>query len=356
MVIILQYLKIDRDTKLQTLANRIGDRNLERLLSVNDLVRSPNIGNQFFEKCKDVYNDPGISDVTWQRKQVILNTMTQDSDVFEEASLLDSDGWKVLSTLGTFPNMLKIPETSPLPSATDILGDSKIVSQTIYLKAMNQLKANPHIIDPGIFNEYSTIKGSSILDYSNNAYTSYWSETTSNSSSSNINLTQWFKLPTGEVTLYSYLADNFIDFPVYPEEIEDHRNANYTQMPDMLYQYEPWMLYESSGPRSNTYSFTFHRDMFTGNHNDGKANELIRFCQANCYPKYNGSAVHTSTVTLYVSGSPLITGVLTSVDVNWSGPLLSDGWYAVADLKLAITEISKEALNFNSVLNKPLIG
>ena len=61
-------------------------------------------------------------------------------------------------------------------------------------------------------------------------------------------------------------------------------------------------------------------------------------------------------VTLYVSGSPLIHGVMEDVSVKWDGPILSDGWYAHCELTLNIIEISQQALTYDSVRNLPLIG
>ena len=127
-------------------------------------------------------------------------------------------------------------------------------------------------------------------------------------------------------------------------------------MPDLLYQYEPWQLYNSSGPRTNTYLFHFHRDMWTGDHRDGKANELIRYCEANCYPEFNGSAVNVPTVTLYIAGSPLIHGVMTQVDTTWDGPIGLDGYYLNCELSITITEVSETALNYNVIKGKSLIG
>ena len=96
--------------------------------------------------------------------------------------------------------------------------------------------------------------------------------------------------------------------------------------------------------------------MWTGDHRDGKANELIRICEANCYPEFNGSMVNTSTVTLYVKGNALISGVLVDVHKTWDGPIGLDGWYLMCNLSLEIIEVSPTALNYNVVKNKPLIG
>ena len=147
-----------------------------------------------------------------------------------------------------------------------------------------------------------------------------------------------------------------MDFPVYPEELSESTLANYTQMPELLYQYEPWQLYQSSGPRSITFTFHFHRDMWTGDHRDGKANQLIRFCEANCFPEYNGSAVNIPIATMYIKGQAFISGVVTEVTKEWSGPLGLDGFYLECTLGISITEIAPQPLNYSTVRRLPLIG
>lgn len=334
----MQYISINKDTTLVDLADRVGDRNVETFLAINGLTRSPNVGEQFSIMVENILSTG--STVDWQRKSTILNKFSGDSDIFEKAALLDSNSWKVLDALETFPNRLKVPETITLPSASDILGNGQGVDSRVYENAMNSLANEPHTIDPGIFNQYSTIQNTQI--------TGSVSQTSTN--------TTLFNLPWGDITLYSSLAGDSIDIPVYPEELEDSVKANYTTMPDLLYQYEPWYVYQSSGPRSNSYTFHMHRDMWTGDHRDGKANELIRFCQAACYPEYSGSAVYSDTVTLYVKGSALITGILTAVNVKWSGPIGLDGYYLDFELVLDITEVSEQALSNSVVRAKSLIG
>ena len=333
----MQYLTISQDTTLSELSSRVGNRNVETFLAINQLERSPNIGQQFFSKVRDTIhsNNP----VTWQRKSTILNKFSGDSDIFEEAALLDNENWKTLDAFETFPDKLKVPETITLPSSADIIGNGIGVDDVVYRNTMSLLSSYPHVVDPGIFNQYSTIQNAQITKQVN-------------SSSSTIS---WFNIPWGDITLYSSLAGSGVDIPVYPEEIEDSIKANYTTMPDLLYQYEPWYVYESSGPRSNTYTFHMHRDMWTGDHRDGKANELIRFCEAACYPEYNGSAVYSDIVTLYVKGSALITGILTGVNVKWSGPIGLDGFYLEFELSLDITEISTQALSNSVMRRKSLI-
>lgn len=335
----MQLLKIAETTTLAQLSDMIGDRNVESVLTANNLRRAPNIGKQFKDACEAVIATTGIID--WQRQMTILNTLTGDSDIFETTALLGQPGWKLMSRSGTLPNMLKVPESIILRDSVDVLGNGQGVSTTVYNKAMNSLKNPPHYIEPAIFNEYSSIRQSQILDFKGNKPSDPF---------------QWFNLPWGQISLYCSLSGDSIDFPVYPEELSDKTSANYTQMPDMIYQYEPWQVYQSSGPRSNTYTFKFHRDMWSGDHTDGKANQLIRFCQAACYPDYNGSAVNTALVTLYIGGAAHITGVMNDVSANWSGPIGLDGWYLNCELQLSITEVSETPLSYSVMRNKGLIG
>lgn len=334
----MQYLLIKPDARLSDISDVVGNRNVESVLAANNLNRVPNIGQVLNQKYKDILQT--APDVDPQRKSTLLNTFSGHSDIFEYAALLDDNGWKILSAMDAFENTLKIPETLVLPDMTEILGNGVHIASEVYKSAMDMLAVPPHTIDPVIFNSYSNIRNvRPTVD-----------------SKSYQPVTNWFSLPWGKVTLYSSISGTTMDFPVYPQEMEDGVVANYTTMPDMLYQYEPWYLYKSSGPRSNTYTFDMHRDMFTGDHRDGRANELIRFCEANCYPDYSGAAVITPSVTLYIMGEPLITGVMTECRCKWDGPIGVDGWYLHFTLQITINEVSNTPLNYSTVMQKPLIG
>lgn len=335
----MKYLKISKSEKLKNLSNQVGARNIENVLHLNELKRQPNIGLQFDKLCKDKIAQSSI--VSWETKKTVLNSLADNSDVFETASLLGQSGWKLLaSDLGTLPGYIKIPENVYLSNTVDILGDGVKVSKTVFDKVMKGLEGENHDIDPAVFGYYNTGRFGVLRQ---------------GSAASSVGAMKYFRIPWGKVSLYSSLSDDYADFPCYPESMQDIIRANYGQMPDMLYQYEPWVVYNSSGPITNTYTFDIHRDMWD-DHTNGKANQLIRFCEANCYPRYNGSAVHTSTVTLYISGSPIITGVITDVTVDWDGPLGLDGFYLHFKLAITIQEVSKTPLDYDTVLNKPLIG
>lgn len=337
----MQFLKISSDTTLKSLSNQVGSRNVSSILNANQLSRTSSIGKEYGSVCENKVSS--TDSVTWERKLTLLNSYVGDSDIFQTASLLDEDGWKLASSLGTFPNYLKIPEDVTLPDSEELLGNGTPVGDSIYSKAVSQM-TTVHSIDPAIFNEYSSIKSNLVDGYR-----------VGDTSSSDV-ISEAFNIPWGDVTLYAYLDDTSIDFPVYPEEMSDKRSATFDTMPDMLYQYEPWQVYKSSGPRTNTYKFTFHRDMWTGDHRDGKANDLIRFCEAQCFPEYSGSNIKVPKVTLYVKGENLITGVVTEVSTQWSGPLGLDGFYLVCDLELTIIEVSQDELSYSAVKAKPLIG
>ena len=346
----MQFLGIEPSATLSWLNSRVGVKNVPTILQQNSIPRVHNIGQAFIDMAArksaeytEVDTNGAVStEVSYPKKINILNTLTSDADVFEAAALQSSDGWKLLATVGTMPEYLRMPSTIVLPESADILGGAgnsgTPVTKVVYNKAIAYLD-NMLDIDPAIFNTYSDMQSSYVNGYN----------TTDN-------VYQWFNIPWGEITLYSSLSDTSIDFPVYPEEYEDERHANYDTMPDLLYQYEPWQVYKSSGPRSNPYTFKMHRDMWTGDHKDGKCNELIRFCQANCFPVYNGATVQTATVTLYIAGSPLITGILTSVKTHYSGPVGHDGMPLYVEMTITITEVSEEPLNYYSVMRKGLIG
>ena len=335
----MQLLSIPTNTTLLELSKLVGSRNVDTVLNANSLSRTPNIGKALLNKATAIMQDTTI-DVSVQRKSTLLNTLTSDSDVFESTALLSTQGWRLMSSVGTLPNMLKIPETITLPDATNILGNHEPVKRSIYNKVMTQLRASGHI-DPGVFNEYSSMRGSTFAN------------TTQVRPAM-----QWFNLPWGQITLYSSISKSSVDFPVYPSGLEDSKSGNYDTMPEMIYQYEPWQIYKSSGPRTITYEFNMHRDMWSGDHRDGKCNELIRFCEANCYPEFKWAAVNTAIVTMYIAGKAHITGIVTDVKTVWNeeSPIGLDGFYLHCNLHITITEVSATPLNYQRVLEKGLIG
>lgn len=281
-------------------------------------------------------------DVSKNRKAALLNTLTSDSEAYEKACLMSEDEWRVFSVLNTFDSTLRIPSSIVVPSSSAMIGNGQTVSSYIYQRTMQDLKSLGSI-NPSTFSDYAA--------GANNPPVVSLGTTVDNS-----NLFSHFMIPWGEVQLYSSIDDTVLDFPCYPEELEYARVANYGNMEETLYQYEPWLVYESSGPREQSLTFKFHRDMWTGDHRDGKANELVRFCEACCYPEFDGASVNVPTVTLYIHGSTFISGVMTQVQPHWSGPLGLDGWYLACELTLSITEVSKKPLSYSQVRKMDIVG
>lgn len=345
----MQFLGIDATTTMADLVARLGSKSVSTVLQQNSLPRVHDIGKAFTNMVSAAvtgYTEVGVSGevsnvVSFAKKIGILNTLTSDADVFEAAALQSEDGWKLLASKNTMPGYIRLPDTITLPNSDDVLGSgeaSNPISKRIYNRAIGYLEHEVDV-DPVIFNTYSDIHSTAV-----------------GGRNTTPEVFQWFHIPWGEIILYSSLDDSYVEFPVYPETYDDERHANYDTMPDLLYQYEPWQVYKSSGPRTSVYVFKMHRDMWTGDHKDGKCNELIRFCQAQCYPEFNGATVNTSIVTLYIAGKSLISGVLTSAKTNYSGPIGHDGFPLYVELTLTITEVSEEPLNYYSVKRKGLIG
>ena len=333
----MQFLSMAKDMTLSTLSQIVGGRNVDAVLNANSLSRTVDIGKAFYAR------QTGGTAVDYQKKMNILNQFVSDSDIFEKAALGSEEDWKSLAQFNCFTDAIKIPEEVKLPSSEGVLGNGISVPHRIYRDCMEYLK-NSLYISPSIFAEYNT-------SYSGNSF-----RVTEDGRVIGNETFQWFRIPWGEVCLRSSLDEsNLLYFPVYPQDLENSISANYEEMGEMLYQYEPWKVYKSSGPREQTFTFDFHRDMWTGDHRDGNANALIRGCEANCYPQYNGSLVNVPIVTLYIHGRNYITGVMTNCRVKWEKPIGLDGFYLKCSLSFTIVEISPEALNYDTVKNKELI-
>lgn len=341
----MQYLTMTKDMTLSKLSSIVGERNVDSVLNANSLDRCVNVGKAFSERNKQVIQDYGDTEVDYQTKLNILNQFVGDSDIYEKAALGTNDDWVTLSQFNCFTDAMIVPEQVKLPSFEGLLGNGEPILDVIYQECVESLiNSETHTIDPAIFSKHEA-------SYAHGSY-----GVTSNGQVATTETYQWFAIPWGEVFLYSSLGDEELYFPVYPEGFDDGVKANYDDMPEMLYQYEPWKVYKSSGPRELSFTFKFHRDMWTGDHRDGNANNLIRGCEANCYPEYNGSLVNVSLVSLYIHGRNLITGVMTDCKVNWDKPIGLDGFYLMCELSFTISEVSPEALDFKTVRNKGLIG
>ena len=337
----MQYLKMDKDLTLSQLSGIVGERNVDTVLNANSLDRAVNIGKEFYDRINAI---PDETAVDYQKKLNVLNQFVGDSDLYEKTALGTERDWNALAQFNCFTDAIKIPIEVKLPPSTGVLGNGEPVSDDIYRKCTEYLIEGEHIIPSSVFSEYNTSYAGTFVGVTDQGI-AFLGEPF-----------QWFNLPWGEIALYSSISDELVYFPVYPEGFDDGRSANFEEMPEMLYQYEPWQVYKSSGPREVTLTFNFHRDMWTGDHRDGNANDLIRACQANCYPEFDGSLVNVPIVTIYLHGRNFITGVMTNCTPAWDKPIGLDGYYLVCKLSLTIKEVSPEPLDYHTVRNKGIIG
>lgn len=331
----MRMLPVDKSMQLTQLSKMVGPQNTTPVLIANGIDRVVDVGKAVYDRCSNIISSTYNTVLSKQRKVTWLNWLRGDSDLFESAAMFSEYEWNVLDNTGTFPYTLNIPDGMNLVDSSTIIGNNTPTDNLVAKEAVNQMQQYGKI-DPALFITYSTIPST------NTGYVH---------TSGVHNVFECFKIPWGEVTLYSALSNEHQDFPVYPEKLSDKAVADYDTMPDILYQYEPWYVYRSSGPRENQYVFDFHRDMWTGDHRDGYAYRLIQFCKANCYPRYSGSAVNTSFVTLYIGGQPIIHGILKEVNDDWDGPLGLDKRPLHCTLTLTIAEVSKESLNYDYVKN-----
>jgi len=237
----------------------------------------------------------------------------------------------VLAATGSLLSTLVIPAAVSISTAADVLGNNIPVPSVIYDRAMRSLLETDRVNDQ-VFNEFSTRRDAQVVNVSEIEP-----------------IAQWFPIPWGMITLHSTLGDDHLDIPCYPEEFDDGITATYDTMPDLLFQYEPWQIYKGSGPRVNTYEFTMHRDMWSGNHHDGKCYELIQYCKANCYAEFRGAAVHTAIVTLYIASRVEIRGIMTACNVHWFGPIGQDGQHLACKMSITIVEVAEYPLNYARV-------
>jgi len=336
---------------LSDLTSVVSPENVDTVLNINNIPRTPNIAQAYQQVCDDIVSQ-STEPISPNTKLDMLGKYTDNADIFETVALADEQDWQILYQNGSLHNFIRLPDEITLPLTNGVIGNGQTLPRSIYDKIAQELRIAQTLPN------YDPLPKSMIerlfADYNSNNLSSRFDEVASKYT--NPDVFYWFHIPWGEVTLYSSIDKTSVDFPVYPEELQDGRSANYDTMPELLYQYEPWQVYKSSGPRKVSYKFDFHRDMWTGNHLDGKAGQLVRFCEACCYPDYDGSAVHTPTVDLYIGGKRHISGVLTECNADWDGPLGLDNYYLHCVLTISIIEVSPIPLNYKSVKSLPIVG
>lgn len=158
----------------------------------------------------------------------------------------------------------------------------------------------------------------------------------------------WYWHPTGDVTI-QIEGDRPIEIPCFPESVTDNTSATWSQEMATYQHYEPQNTYNKSGPRVVAATFKIHRAMWDGNQDSGKSEELVAYIQSACYPDYDTQASEPPRVTLIIGKSIRITGILTTMDTTYGGPIGPDNKYDCVDISISIQEESDNVLSTGAV-------
>lgn len=169
--------------------------------------------------------------------------------------------------------------------------------------------------------------------------------------------------PTGRSVIDCFLhihngVGETILFPCYPESVGDQNQASYSAV-NILGRSEPFQYYTGSGPRTISVKFQMHVDMDSVD----DIYQIASAVESCCYPNY-GSGISAIKVTFQVGNSVRITGIITSVSTDYSGPILDmdpnsqnagamhDPKYAVIDLSFSITEVTGNPPSHAEIFSK----
>lgn len=158
----------------------------------------------------------------------------------------------------------------------------------------------------------------------------------------------WYWKPTGDVTI-QIEGQTPLEIPCFPDSVNDSTSATWSQEMTTYQHYEPQNTYNKSGPRVVTCTFKIHRAMWDGNQDSGKSEKLVAYMQSACYPNYDTQASEPPRVTLIIGKSIRITGILTSMETIYSGPIGPDDKYDCVDISISITEESDNVLSTDAV-------
>lgn len=156
------------------------------------------------------------------------------------------------------------------------------------------------------------------------------------------------------------VGGNTYYFPCFPETYSDSHSAHFTQQTPMG-RSEPFQIYQSSGPRVVTVSFTMHVEM---NHTT-PVRQLVAAIQSAVYPI--GSSRDNKIVpevVLNIGESCFIRGIIAdTVSCEWNGTILpydpsigstaSGNWmgqYSMCTLSFSVTECTGQPRTSGNVL------
>ena len=134
------------------------------------------------------------------------------------------------------------------------------------------------------------------------------------------------------INCYIIVNGDKVQIPCYPESVSDSNTASYSSV-NPLGRSEPFQIYNNSGPRSVSVSFTMHCEM-VGNYE--YVPNLVKLIESATYPNYD-NAVSAVKCTLVIGKSIKITGIITNTETRWYGPII-DEKYQMVDISFSVTE------------------
>lgn len=146
-------------------------------------------------------------------------------------------------------------------------------------------------------------------------------------------------------------------FPCFPESISDSNSANFSEL-NPIGRSEPFQIYQNSGPREVSVSFTMHKEMV----HTTPIEILVNAIKSATYPlgrRSGGSTFNTSvingvdivpTVQLVIGNQVDITGVIKgNVSIKWYGPINKANKYNMVDIDFTVTECTGDPKTAESV-------
>ena len=162
--------------------------------------------------------------------------------------------------------------------------------------------------------------------------------------------------------MYFYHTGTLLIFPFYPDSISDDTSVQFNPT-SVLSRTAPIQSYENSGPRTVTFGFKVHRDMFRNiqyintelkrlatpkdtttmqNLNDDYVDIFLNEVRAAAYPVYQATSkmVDPPMVSVRFGKDIFIKGVLTQgVRLQYETPILRNGKYAQVTFSMTVSEI-----------------
>lgn len=141
---------------------------------------------------------------------------------------------------------------------------------------------------------------------------------------------------------YLTSSQGTIYFPCYPESYSDsHQASMASQTP--LGRSEPFLIYQNSGPRTVNVSFRMDREMT----HVTDIGAVVGYVQSMCYPAGEYATI-IPRCTLVIGNNCSITGVIQSVNTNWSDTIIANQ-YMVVTLDFSVTECTGHPKTANTV-------